>query len=371
MEIRQVIFFLAFPCISFAEPTGIIFMEGEKPSRVVYTAQFLNTYEHATSISAFMNSNTNEEFEKLRNEQRQVEMRVVATYENKTAPESIDMTLLFQCHNKMYRIYSAHAMFRDGSDKQTKQDWKSYDSANSAFPMVASKIACDNEQVLNAAKEVAASENGQNFSAFDKLGIIYIGDLDRFQAVDTVWKTVLADGIRPAYNAKTLTAQELKEWNAKLDQQIAEAKQQIAGNNGLASTALNDMQEEQAFKKEISANTKKHTDMFGRESKQLKQLKWILGKTENEIVKKSGAPSNVTEAGDARFLTYYNEYFKPGVGYADIDNNGYGVYSGTSVTCELTLEFRKGSSKSDFRVVDYRIDASNGGCRDLNWFNRD
>ncbi|MDD3597906.1 hypothetical protein [Sulfuricurvum sp.] len=382
MEIRQVlisgstkltrfIFFLTFPSISFAEPTGIIFMEGEKPSRIVYTAQFLNTYEHSTSISAFMNSNTNEEFEKLRNEQRQVEMRVVATYENKTAPESIDMTLLFQCHNKMYRIYSAHAMFRDGSDKQTKQDWKPYDSANSAFPIVASKIACDNEQVLNAAKEVAASENGQNFSAFDKLGIIYIGDLDRFQAVDMVWKTVLADGIRPAYNAKTLTAQELKEWNAKLDKQLAEAKQQIAGNKALASAALNDIHEDQAFKKEISANAKKHTDMFGRESKQFKQLKWILGKTENEIVRKSGAPSNATEVGDARFLTYYNEYFIPGVGYSHIDNNGYAVYGGTSVTCELTLELRKGGSQSDFRVVDYHADTSNGGCRDLSWFNRD
>lgn len=371
MNARQaLIFFFILPTICFSEPTGIIFMEGEKPSRVVYTAEFLNTYEHSTSISAFMNSNTNEEFEKLRNEQREVEMRVVATYENKTAPESIDMTLLFQCHNKMYRINSAHAMFRDGSDKQTKQEWKPYASANSAFPIVTSKIACDNEQVLNAAKEVAASENGQNFSAFDKLGIIYIGDLDRFQAVDMVWKTVLADGIRPAYKSKTLTAQELKEWNAKLDKQLAEVKQQAASNKALATAALGDMKEEQEFKKEISTNAKSHTDLFGRESKQFKQLKWLIGKNEKEIVRKSGEPDNVTESGDARFLTYYNEYFIPGVGYY-LDNNGNEVYGGTSVTCELAIELRKSGTKSDFRAVDYQIEATNGGCQDLSWFNRD
>lgn len=360
------------PTICFAEPMGIIFVEGDKPSRVAYAAEFLNIYDRSSSISAFMNSKTDAEFNKLKNEQKQAEMRVIAIYENKTAPESIDMTLEFQCHDMMYRINQAHAMLRDGSEKRIKQDWKPYVSSNSAFlPVVASKIACNNEQVLNAAKEVSASKNGQNFSAFDKLGIVYIGDLDRLQAVDTVWKTVLADGIRPAYKAKTLTAQELKEWNMKLDHQLTEAKQQIAGNKALAAAALVDMQEEQAFKKEISANTKKHTDMFGRESKQFKQLKWILGKTENEIVRKSGAPSNVTEAGDARFLTYYNEYFIPGVGYSHVNNNGYGVYGGTSVTCELTLELKKGGSKSDFRVVDYHTDASNGGCRDLSWFNRD
>lgn len=367
MKARQaLIFLLTLPSISFAAPMGIIFAEGDKPSRITYVAEFLNIYDRSSSLNALMNAKTDADFKKLQKEQKQVEMRVIAIYENKTAPESIDMTLEFQCQNMMYRINQAHAMLRDGTEKRTKQEWKSYASSNSALPVTAAKVACDHVLVSNAANEVAASKNGQDFSPFDQLGIVYIGDFDRLKTVETVWKTVLADGVRPAYKSKTLTAQELKEWNAKLDKQLAEAKQQAASNKAL----VEDVKEEQTFKKEISANTKNHTDLFGRESKQFKQLKWLLGKTEKEIVRKSGAPTNVSEAGDARFLTYYNEYFISGVGYY-LDNNGNEVHGGTTVTCELTIELRKSGSKVDFRAVDYQIDATNGGCRDLSWFNRD
>lgn len=364
-------FFLTLPCIGFATPMGIVFVEGDKPSRAVYAAEFLNIYEHSSSLAALMNAKDDADFQKLQQEQKQIEMRVVAVYENKTAPESIDMTLEFQCHNMAYRIINSHAMLRDGTEKQTKQEWKPYTSSNSAFPLVAAKVACDNEKVMNAAKEVAESKNGQDFRPFDKLGIIYIGDLDRFQVVDTVWNTILADGTRPVYNSKTLTNKELKDWNKKLDKQLAEAKEQTTKNMALASAALGDMKEEQAFKAEINANSKKHTDLFGRESKQAKQLKWLFGKTEKEIVRKSGAPADVVEAGETRFMTYYNEYFIPGVGYSHVDNNGYGVYGGTTVTCELTIELRKGGSKADFRAVDFKTEATNGGCRDFSWFNRD
>lgn len=370
LKIISLIFTLTLPCISFAAPIGIIFVEGEKPSRVAYAAEFINIYDHSSSLTALMNAQTDADFKKLQKEQKQVEMRVIAIYENKTAPESIDMTLEFQCQKKVYRINQAHAMLRDATEKRTKQDWKPYTSANSALPIVAAKVACEHELVSNATKKVSASKNGEDFSPFDQLGIIYIGDLDRLQVVDRVWETILADGTRPAYKEKKLTDQELKNWNTKLDKQLTEAKQQAASNEALASAALGDMKEEQAFKKEISANNKKHTDLFGRESKQFKQLKWLIGKTEKDIVRKSGAPTNVIEAGDARFLTYYNEYFIPGVGYY-LDNNGNEVYGGTSVTCELNIELRQRGSKVDYRAIDYQIDATNGGCRDLSWFTRD
>lgn len=369
---NQILVFLLtlLPSLSLAAPMGVIFVEGDKPSRVAYAAEFLNIYDHSSSLTALMNAQTDADFKKLQKEQKQMEMRVIAIYENKTAPESIDMTLEFQCHKEAYRIIQAHAMLRNATEKRTKQDWKPYTSGNSALPIVAAKVACEQELVSNAAKEVAASKNGQDFSAFDKLGIIYIGDLDRLQVVDTVWKTILADGTRPAYKGKTLTAQETKAWNDKLDKKLAEAKKQASDYEALASTELGKMKEEQEFKKEIAANNKKHTDLFGRESKQYKQLKWLTGKTEEDIVRKSGAPFNVTEAGGARFLTYFNEYFIPGVGYT-LDNNGNEIYGGTTVTCELKIELRQSRAKVDFRAVDYQIDATNGGCRDLSWFNRD
>jgi len=369
---NQILVFLLtlLPSLSIAAPMGIIFVEGDKPSRVAYVAEFLNIYDHSSSLTAMMNAQTDADFRKLQKEQKQVEMRVIAVYENKTAPESIDMTLEFQCHKKMYRINQAHAMLRDTTEKRTKQDWKPYTSSNSALPIAAAKIACEHDLVSKAAKEVAASKNAQDFSAFNQLGIVYIGDLDRLQVVDTVWETMLADGTRPAYKSKKLTAEETKAWNEKIDKKLAEAKKQTADNEALAATEFGNIKAEQEFKKKITANNKKHTDLFGRESKQYKQLKWLIGQTEKDVVRNSGAPLDVVDAGDARFLTYYNEYFIPGVGYY-LDSNGNEVPGGTTVTCELTIELRQGGSKVDFRAVDYQIDATNGGCRDLSWFSRD
>lgn len=367
LKIRLIFLFALLPGIGFAAPMGIIFAEGDMPSRAAYAAEFLNIYDHSSGLNALTTAQTDVDFKKLKNEQKQVEMRVIAVYENKTAPESIDMTLEFQCHKKMYRINHAHAMLRDATEKRTKQDWKSYSSGNSALPIAAAKIACENDVVSGAAKQVAASKDGQDFSAFDQLGIIYIGDLDRLQVVDAVWKTILADGSRPAYKGKTLTAEQTKAWNEKIDKQLAEAKKQAADNEALAATEFGKIKEEQEFKKEIAANNKKHTDFFGRESTQFKQLKWIIGQTEKDIVRKAGAPTNVIEAGDARFLTYYNEYFIPGVGYI-VDNQKNMISAGTAVICELKIELRRGGSKSDFRAIDYQLHKTNAGCQDLSWF---
>ena len=124
-------------------------------------------------------------------------MRIIAVYENKNAPESTDMTVEFMCSQKQYRIVSAHSMIRDGAEKYPTHDWKPYSDAKSTWPMMAAEIACENERIKNAANVVAASKNGQDFSALEKLGIFYIGEPDRLETVDKVWQTFLEDGKRP------------------------------------------------------------------------------------------------------------------------------------------------------------------------------
>ena len=360
---------ILLPSGSLATPRGIIFSEGNKPSRTVYVAEFLDIYDRTNSLNALINDKNGEDFEKLLKQQKQVEMRIVAVYENKNAPESTDMTVEFMCSQKQYRIVSAHSMIRDGSEKYPTHDWKPYSDAKSTWPMMAAEIACENERIKNAANVVAASKNGQDFSALEKLGIFYIGDPDRLETVDKVWQTFLVDGKRPAYADKKLTDAEVATYNKKMDQSLANAKKTNKAGIAMANAELGKIKDEREFKQEIAQNNKKHTDLFGRESKQYKQLKWLTGKTEKDIVRKAGAPTNVIEAGDARFLTYYNEYFIPGVGYY-LDNNGNEIYGGTAVTCELKIELRQSRAKVDFRAVDYQIDATNGGCRDLSWFNQ-
>lgn len=359
LKLASFVFLLALPCISSATPRGIIFSEGNKPSRIVYVAEFLNIYDHTNSLNAVMNAQTDTDFKNLQKEQKQVEMRVVAVYENKNAPESTDMTVEFKCFQKQYRVVSAHSMIRDGTEKFPTHDWQPYSYAKSAWPMQAAEIACENEAVRQAANQVAASKNGQDFSAFEKLGIFYIGEPHRLETVDKVWQTFLVDGTRPAYADKKLTDAEVAAYNKKMDESLASAKKTNEAGIAMANAELGKMKAEREFKKEIAKNSSKHG----------KQLKWLLGKTEAEIAHAAGNPVDAIEKDEKRYLSYYNEYVIDGAGYVR-DSNGNYIGTGTTVTCEVQIEMRQKGAKDEFRAIDYRLFASNGGCRDLSWFNR-
>ena len=165
LKIVSIAIFFTWSCIAISAPMGIIFSEGNKPSRVIYVAEFLNVYDHSSSLNALMNGQTDADFKKLLNEQKQVEMRVIGVYENKNDPENMDMTLEFftQCHQKVYRIRQAHTMLPDGTEKFLTQDWQPQASGNSALPTAAAEVACNQAQVSNAAKQVAASKKRTRF----------------------------------------------------------------------------------------------------------------------------------------------------------------------------------------------------------------
>ena len=352
----------------FANPRGIIYSEGKKPARTVYVAEFLDVYDRSSGLGAAVNAQSDAEFQQSLKQQKQVEMRVIAVYENKASPESTDMTVEFQCYQKQYRITMSHAMLRDGSEQFPTQDWRPYATAQSAWPSAAAAVACAQDRIKKAVNEVATSKNGQDFSALDKLGILYIGEPDRLETVDKVWQTVLSDGSRPKYADRTLSDEEAKAYHHKIDASLAQAKEDLAKRTAMAQGELSNMQEERKLKNEIAKNAKKHG----------KQLKWILGLTESEIIHNAGmpkgaffaAPSSGKSATDARYLTYLNQYTIDGVGYT-LDANGNHVGTSTQVTCEIQIELRQGGTrKTEYRVVDYRLFADNGGCRDLSWFNK-
>lgn len=197
---------LLWPYLVFATPMGIFYVEGVKPSRVVYVTELSNPLAHSLVLKKDTTPPIKNKIEKS---PKQAEMRLIAVYEHEAAPVSIDMTLELQCHKKMYRIREAHAVLRDESEKHTKQDWKSYPSNNISLLLAAENIVCDHDHETNAFKEMILSENREHSNAFDQFGITYIGDLDRPQVVDTVWKTILGNGNRPTYKSKVLTEKEL------------------------------------------------------------------------------------------------------------------------------------------------------------------
>lgn len=349
------LFVLASPIQCIAAPRGVIFSEGSKPSRIVYVAEFLNVQDRTNRINSPSNDQSDDDLKK----QLKVEMRVVVVYENLNAPESTDMTVEFMCFREKFRVTSAHTMIRDGSERFPTQDWQSYGNAKSAWPMVASEIACKNETVKIAASQVEASKGGQDFNALEKLGIFYIGEPDRLETVDTVWQTFLMDGKRPKYASRQLSDAEVAAYHKIIDETVASAKQSNEASMALANAELGKMKSEKEFKKEIARNSSKHG----------KQLGWLLGQNEQAIVRVAGKPFNLHVDDGVRYLIYYNEYEIAGAGYV-LDNNGNYISTSTTVTCEVEIEMKKGGSSREYRAVDYRLTANNGGCRDLGWFSK-
>lgn len=341
------------PCA--ATPRAVIFIEGEKPSRVVFAAEFLDLQDRTDRASLLMHGQSGGDWQ----QQQKVAMRVIAIYEDPGAPESTDMTVEFMCFQQRFRITSAHTMLRDGSERFPTQDWQSYGAASSAWPLVASEIACKNEIVRKAVDQVATSQGQQDFRALEKLGIFYIGEPDRLETVDRVWQTFLSDGKRPDYAARKLSDAEVAGYLAKIDENLKNLKKSNEAAMEIANVELRRMKDEREFKKEIATNGAKHG----------KQLGWLLGQSEQAIVRVAGRPFDLLEDGDTRYLIYYDEYAKGGVGYVRDTNRNY-IGTSTTVTCEVRIEMRRGGSSDEYRAVDYRLIADNGGCRDLSWFRK-
>lgn len=341
------------PNACLAAPMAVIFMEGSKPTRVVYAAEFLDVQDRTNALNLLLTDQGGKPAE------RQRQMRVIAIHEDPAAPESIDMSVEFMCSQNRFRLNAAHAMNRDGSDRRfSTKEWQSYGEAKSAWPQAASEIACRNEAVANAVKQAQASTGERDLGPLEKLGIFYIGESDRLETVDTVWKTFLADGNRPAYAPPKLTDSELAAKLATIDEKLGSLKEMNESAMALAGAEFGRLKEERQFKNEISRNA-------GRRG----QLGWLLGQTEQDIVRFAGRPHDFHEGHEVRQLIYYNEYSIAGAGYIR-DQNGNYLVTSTRVTCEIRIDMKRGGASSEYRAVDYRLIASHGGCRDLSWFSK-
>lgn len=357
---------LVIPCAGQASNMAVFFMEGATPSRVLYAAEFLSVRDR-TPLSAITDAKTPADLERLRVERKQVLMRVISVHEAESEPESVDMSVEFHCAPKLYRVSAAHALYRDISVKHPVQmEWKPLDAGASPWPILAASIACNNEAVYEAATKMTNSPGKRDESALRTLGLSFAGDVGRTELVDKVWSGLWANQKRPAYVTKPLTAED-KERIAKT---IREAEAFISDKGPLSQSAatakadLSALEAEQAFQNDVAKRPK----MAAKKSH--KQLGWLIGRTETEVVRASGAPARVTDAGEARFLIYSNEYSIAGVGFTVGPNGQPAPVSGTLVTCDLSIEMRRGGTQPNtYRVVDYRLDATNGGCRDLHWFN--
>lgn len=358
LKLFTLIFTLLLPCVSHAGKSAIIFMEGKAPSRVVYVAEFLGVKDR-TPLSAVMDAKNAKDLDRLGREQKQVMMHVLAVYETKDQPESVDMSVEFQCHPKNYSIVAAHALYRDLTVKSPIQGWKPIASSESAWPAIAAKVACENEKVWNASEKASKG----NWKELEQIGLIYIGDISRTEAVDVVWEKVWAGSPRPAYMGKKRTEKERKEDMERMEKDAAAAIAQLDSAAAGAQTDLNKLEAERKFKTEMAKNPR-----YGK-MKNHKQLGWMMERTESEVVGVAGAPINAVNAGNSRFLTYYNEYFLQGAGYT-YDNNGNPVSGGTTVTCEVKIQLRQGGTAPEPRVVSYELNATNGGCHDFSWFNK-
>jgi hypothetical protein len=340
-----------------AQDTAVFFVDSTKPTRIVYTLRFLEIRDRTPTLHALMRSkNGGDDYRKALEEDKRVEARIVAIHEHPNAPESLDMDVEIICKPPgQYRIQSAHAMLRDGEEQLTQQDWRPIPEADSPWPMAAAAVACRREQILQA----ATLTQGKADAAFAQLGLLYIGNKNRLETVDFIWKTLLVDGTRPAYKEKEMSDPERAQALAKLDANLARAKAQLKADLAMAEASLGDQQGERAFK----------TQLAKRRQAAHEHMKWVIGLSEQELMSSAGPPASTLGDEVDRVLVYQNTYDLPGVGYT-LDGNGQRLGTSTRVTCEVQITFTQGGSVRERRAMSYRLLASNGGCRDLRWLNR-
>jgi hypothetical protein len=345
------------PLVGHAQEMAVFFVEGSKPARIVYALEFLDIRDRTPTLDALVRSKQGgDDYRKLLEDDKRVALRIVAVHEHPSAPESVDMSVEIICKPPgQFQIQNAHALLRDGNQQFPTQGWRALTAAASAWPVAAAAVACRREQVMQIARLPQDKAN----AALKELGLVYVGDRDRFELTDVIWQSLLADGKRPAYTEKEMTEQERKTQLAQLDAALASAKAEIAAGLAMAGASLGEQQSEREFKAQLAK----------RRQAAHPHLQWLMGLTEREVVNSSGAPAATLGDAAGRVLVYSHVYDIPGVGVV-LDGNGQRVATSTTVSCEVQISFAQGGSVREGRAVSYRLLASNGGCRDLRWLNR-
>jgi hypothetical protein len=358
--------FFVFTCLIATLPASaatwaIIYVEGEKPNRMVYFADMEWVVDRTDPMAKF------EAFKQLQAQKvardqidkrialmtKQVEVKVVQIFENPDGPFARNMDVFFNCPANSVSVKNSLQIYHHNG--RTDQG-----PTGGPFPVTApwvkqaQRLACEEENWRAALK--ADKERGSGQDQLMKLGMVlavntpFVGGL-----YDFAWSNLWKDGRKREFSTDK-TPEELEKFRQAKLADIAAANQILGGAIAGVQTKIQDEDSERAFINGVAATFEKKPQ-FDRQI-----MSAQMGWTEADIVKFWGVPQLVNDLAGARVFVYRNETDER------VTQNTLDVRSGQIIgstttgvlrKCELSLFLRPGGKLPGPRLTDFQMRGEN------------
>jgi hypothetical protein len=285
-------------------------------------------------------------------------VNVLQVFENAGGTNFIHYEVEFKCRDGMLRIPQATAYGRAG--KQEKSSAPQWMKVPGNWMAQAEIIACKWQRWQAA--ELAWQQRGvpkrkskvkEQPATFASLGMEYLGDYAAWtKVVDAVWNSKWADAQQPAYI------------NEGTSEDLARLKQE-----GLATLAkAKALGAEQQKWSRISIALDDKASKMG--SKFAQEMDGVGGLTEDQVVRRWGAPQGTSDRNGVRQLSYYWQDNQAVVEQVAVDvigstgNGGVGKIGETTqarvgsrtIQCHRTLFLQEGGAlETAYRVYDFDV----------------
>lgn len=327
----------------------MIYTDGEKPTRIVYYADFTNI-DNRTSPADFM-----AELERTGDPAKAEantaikQIRVNQVQESATAPYVTHYTLEFRCSDKQFRTTEKRHFYRHNgrSELALGHDWQALAEPWHAQSLL---LACEPSHWQHALG--ADRKRGRGQDALSKLGLVVVGqfvfpsELHEFSFA-TLWR----DGVKPAFTTDK-SKEELERLRKETVARAGQVKAELQQKEQAVQRDLSAAQKEEEFMASIDRNFASKTYPKAFQDLMISMKGW----SENELVDTWGLPDAERTVSKRRLWVYYQERDERQT-YV-VSKQGHTASYGELRTCELTLVLGQGGKQPGGRLVDYQMDGS-------------
>lgn len=306
----------------------MVFATFEKPERQVFYVDAWSIEKGGVNASSeklqltTSNKPVNTILKELKLLENIVSINAIEVSEKASAPDVVEYTFEFKCKEKQMRIAESQAWYRNGTSERGSLGWA---------PLAGNWT----QRVYEVVCVPGVREDPK------KHNILFVGEHGLSTSLaDLTWKAFWADGKRPPYTTTKSSAQV----KADFDATTVKLNEAIAANKAMQAQVVQGIEErakvtpEQAWQDESVRRRLQRPNTL-----RYKKLEGWISRSEVELVRQSGPPTNFYAQGNVRFLTYYT-------GTQSTTTNGYGAVLDQSVQeCNTTFEI------IDDKIIDFKV----------------
>lgn len=278
-----------------------------------------------------------------------VDVEVMQVFESAARPRFSNYRVTVDCAGRRMRIASIDSLFRDGRSEFGSKGTNWFALPPDGWLSRVNTIACERPAVDAATRKAAST---QSYDPLMELGLLHIGDFVlSYPIVELTWSTFWPDAVEPPI--RELSPAEAEEQHKRLDQQIANLRQQLDGYVALGQASLADQNSERDFMSRIRPN------FTGKMRMQQAIFGGMAGWTEAEVIDFWGRPAGVRQIGPTRAFDYEASYDTRQLIVQQLEAGDIEYEVGEFEYCALTLFMEPGGSKPGLRLVDFAVGGEN------------